>query len=87
MTPIAPIAVAALTLLAACNTTSGTNGAPPRAQVVMDNQREIEVQLGPDGTMEDARQAASPFCSPLRGHLSPGRVLNTGNILFRCDPL
>lgn len=79
-------AAATLMLLAAC-TTSGTDGPPPRAQVVFDAQRQIEVQLGPGGTIVDAREAASPYCTPLQGHLSPGHVLNTGNILFRCDPL
>ena len=78
-----------LAVLAGCTTTTPTGGAPPapQAEVVFTTDREIEIALPPGGTMQDARDAARPFCSPLRGRLSPGRTLTTGNVLFRCDPL
>ena len=79
----------ALATLIGCAPQPGPSGQPPapRAEVVFSTNREIEVALPPGGTMQQARDAARPYCSPLRGRLSPGRTLSTGNVLFRCDPL
>ena len=89
MTRYALAAGLALASLIGCTPQPGPDAPPPapRAEVVFSTDREIEVALPPGGTMQQAREAARPYCSPLRGRLSPGRTLTTGNVLFRCDPL
>ena len=79
----------AIILLSGCAPPPGPDARPRAlgAEVVFSTNREIEVALPPGGTIQQARDAARPYCSPLRGRLSPGRTLATGNILFRCDPL